>query len=676
MQDSRTDLFLFHQGTNYMSYRFLGCHVSPSSEGGFLYTFRTWAPKAHHVYIVGEFCDWERGLPMTRISDGGVWEAVYESAESLEGKVYKYKVCSVKGTHLKGDPYAVFSRGGADGASIIWHDHEFPWGDDEWFLHRKNTVTSREGAYIPAPMNIYEVHLGSFMKHEDGTYLSYRESADQLAPYVKSMGYTHIELMPIAEYPFDRSWGYQVCGFYAPTCRYGNPDDFRYFVDMMHRAGIGVILDWVPAHFPKDGWGLYEFDGTPTYEYQGKDRQESPSWGTRFFDLGRPEVQSFLISNASYWLREFHVDGLRVDAVSSMLYLDYDRKPGEWFPNIYGENKNLEAIAFLRKLNAHIFGIYPDALMIAEESTSWGGITHPVGEGGLGFNLKWNMGWANDFFDYLATDPYFRQYHHHALNFPIMYAYNENYILPISHDEVVYGKKSLIDKPFGSYEDKIRQFKTALLTQMTYPGKKMLFMGTEFGQFAEWDFSKSLEWFMLDYPVHSALREYVASLNRFYLASPALWEQDFRPQGFSWIYADAATENMVAFRRHALGGQTLVILVSFCGNDQVIRIPAEQGKKYEIAFETDGNGEPHEPLRPLMQTVTYQKTVPVKRKKSRKKQDTQALDVAASAKASVVSPETKVITETREEWYLDVPLAHMSGVILRPMDEDENQIIL
>ena len=672
MNDIRTDLYLFHQGTNYTAYRFLGCHMTRDAAGQYHYTFRTWAPKAHHVYVVGEFCGWDTGLPMSRVSDGGVWEVTYDASESLEGKVYKYRVCSLKGEFLKGDPYAVFSRGGADGATIIWHDHNYRWHDDAWLTHRHATITSRDGSYMPCPMNIYEVHLGSFMKHDDGSYLSYRESADKLAPYVKSMGYTHVELMPITEYPFDRSWGYQVCGFYAPTSRFGTPDDFRYFVDTLHDAGIGVILDWVPAHFPKDGWGLYEFDGYPTYEYQGKDRQESPSWGTRFFDLGRPEVQAFLISDATYWLREFHVDGLRVDAVSSMLYLDYDRKPGEWFPNIYGENKNLEAIAFFRKLNAHIFGIMPDALMIAEESTSWGGITHPAYEGGLGFNLKWNMGWANDFFDYLATDPYFRQYHHHALNFPIMYAYNENYILPISHDEVVYGKKSLIDKAFGSYEDKFRQFKTALLVQMTYPGKKMLFMGTEFGQFAEWDYAKSVEWFMLDYPAHAALREYVASLNRFYLTEPPLWEQDFRPEGFSWIYADAAKENMVAFRRHALNGDELIVVLTFSGNDQTFRLPAASDKQYEIVFETEGNGEAKPPLKPYPLTVTVEREVtekPVKKRRSR----ATAVSVAG---VQETAPVVKTVRESHEEWYIDVPLAHMSGIVLRAANGDKNKIFL
>lgn len=674
MKDVMTELQSFHQGTNYTAYRTLGCHVAEMADGGYRYTFRTWAPKAHHLYVVGEFCGWDTGLPMTRISDGGVWEAVYTAPQPLEGTVYKYRVCSVSGEFLKGDPYAVFSRGGADGASIIRHDRSFPWQDDAWLAHRRKTVTTRDGAYMPCPLLIYEMHLGSFMKHEDGNYLTYREAADRLVPYVKSMGYTHVELMPIAEYPYDRSWGYQVCAFYAPTSRYGTPDDFRYFVDALHSAGIGVILDWVPAHFPKDAWGLYEFDGHPTYEYQVRERQESPSWGTRYFDLGRPEVQSFLISNAAYWLTEYHVDGLRVDAVSSMLYLDYDRKPGEWVPNIYGENKNLEAIAFVRKLNEYVFGIVPDALMIAEESTSWDGITHPVFEGGLGFNLKWNMGWANDFFDYLATDPYFRQYRHQALNFPLMYAYNENYILPISHDEVVYGKKSLIDKCYGSYEDKCLQFKTALLLQMTYPGKKLLFMGTEYAQFAEWDYDRGLEWFMLDYPVHAAMHEYVAALNRFYLAEPALWELDFAREGFEWIYPDAAAENMVAFRRRAMNGDALTVLMTFSGCDRTFRLPAEGDKQYEIVFETDGNGEAKRPLRPYAVQETVRREVPIEppkpvRKRAKRMQAVPAADAEPHATH-------RIVEEMREVWYVDVPLRRMSGIVLRGVNGDANKIFL
>ncbi len=660
MEENKQDIekYLFHQGTYYAAYRYFGCHASYEADA-YRYTFRVWAPGATLIYVVGDFCGWQTGIPMRRISDGGIWELIYSSPTSLEGVLYKFRVCSSAGIHLKGDPFAFYSKGGADGASIICHDTTFEWQDEAWLAHRRSVICSREDSYLATPINIYEIHAGSFMQHEDGTPFGYRELADALVPYVKSMGYTHVELMPITEYPYDRSWGYQVCSFFAPTSRYGTPDDFRYFVNTLHSAGVGVLLDWVPAHFPKDEWGLFEFDGSPLYEYQGKDRQESPSWGTRFFDVGRTEVQSFLISSAMYWLGEYHIDGLRVDAVSSMLYLDYDRQPGEWFPNIYGDNKNLESLAFFRKMNEHIFGTYPDVLMIAEESTSYGGITHPTCENGLGFNLKWNMGWANDFFDYLAMDPVYRKYHHHALNFPLMYAYNENYIMPVSHDEVVYGKKSLIDKPYGSYEDKFRQYKTAVMLQLTYPGKKMTFMGTEFGQFAEWDYSKSLEWFMLDYPAHAELRKYVAALNRFYLDTPALWEMDFLPRGFEWIYADAADQNMVAFRRYALDGSSVIVLLSFSGEDTVVRIPAVKGELLETVFSTVGNGEPL----PLGQPISYMREVAVAPKKKTKKSKTAAEQDAPRTKRERV-------------WCYDVPLERMSGLILRTKSEEQNKITI
>jgi len=407
-----------------------------------------------------------------------------------------------------------------------------------------------------------------------------------LAVYVKSMGYTHVELLPIMEHPYDGSWGYQVCGFYAPTSRFGDPDDFRYLVDKLHSAGLGVILDWVPAHFPKDQWGLYEFDGSPLYEYQGADRKESRSWGTRFFDLGREEVQSFLISNALYYLREFHVDGLRVDAVASMLYLDYDRAPGEWIPNSYGTNISLEGVAFFEKLNSTVYAEFPDVMMIAEESGSYGNLTHPVSEGGLGFSMKWNMGWANDFYKYMETDPYFRSYEHKALNFPLMYAFRENYCMPISHDEVVHGKKSFIDKMYGDYEDKFAQMRSALLLMMTYPGKKLLFMGTEYAQFREWDYDNSLEWFMLDYKRHREMQDYVKSLNFFYLDNNELWDVDFAEQGFKWILPDENEKNSVAYRRYNAKGEGIIVLINFSGIDQTLRIPTPKAKYLEVLFET------------------------------------------------------------------------------------------
>ncbi len=585
-EKNRKAEYYFHEGTNFRAYEFLGCHAE-ECDGRWVYSFRTWAPRARAIFVVGDAFGWETGIAMQRTTERGLWEVFFESDRPIENTKYKYRILAGGGEYLKGDPYAFFSEGGSGGASIILHGSEFCWEDENWIRYRQKTVTYRDGNYLSAPIHIYEVHLGSFMRRENGSYLSYRELAEKMVPYVKKMGYTHIELMPVTEHPYDGSWGYQVCGYFAPTSRYGSPDDFRYFVNAFHTAGVGVLLDWVPAHFPKDAWGLYEFDGGPLYEYQGWDRIESRSWGTRFFDLGREEIQSFLISSALFWLREYHIDGLRVDAVASMIYLDYDRGPGEWYPNVYGNNHNLEAIAFLQKLNQSVFKEYPDALMIAEESTAWQGVTHPVSGENLGFNLKWNMGWANDFFDYLATDPVFRKYHHYALNFPIVYAFGENYVLPISHDEVVYGKRSFLDKMHGDFDRKQATFRVAMLLMMTFPGKKLTFMGTEFGQLREWNYEGELDWFLLEDERHRALRDYVGALNRFYLHTPALWEQDFKGAGFSWVYADEAERNMVAYRRHPINGKEILVLISFSGADSgELRVPVEQCGRYEILFHT------------------------------------------------------------------------------------------
>ncbi len=584
--------YLFHEGTNYAAYKYLGCSCEREN-GKYKYVFRTWAPSARAISLVSDFVGWDEGLPLARITDKGVWEVVYLSDCSLEKEPYKFKIISDAGVHLKGDPYAAFSRGADDGASLIFTESTHTWTDKRWMNSRRKTVCVKDGSYIPAPINIYELHFGSFMRHEeDNSYMTYREMAQILPPYLKRMGYTHVEFLPLQEHPFDGSWGYQVCGFYAPTSRFGDPDDFRFLVNALHTAGVGVIMDWVPAHFPKDEWGLYEFDGMPLYEYQGKDRQESRSWGTRFFDLGREEIQSFLISNALYFLREFHIDGLRVDAVASMIYLDYDRLPGEWIPNHEGTNENKEATGFIRKLNTAVFAEFPDVMMIAEESTAFSGVTSPVASGGMGFNLKWNMGWANDFYDYVATDPVLRAGCHSALNFPLMYAFTENYCMPISHDEVVHGKKSFIDKMHGSYEDKFRQARVALLLQMTYPGKKLLFMGTEYGQFREWDYENSLEWFMLDYPNHKYFRDYVAALNTFYLSQRPLWERDFTPEGFQWILPDEAAKNLVAFRRYDLKGRALTVILSFSGSEQTVTVPLISGRGELVRIFDTGNFDP------------------------------------------------------------------------------------
>ena len=585
---SNTDIgsYLFHQGTNYRAYEFLGCSLL-MKDGKYEYTFRTWAPNAKSVGLVSDFTGWTYAVPFSRVTDKGIWELKYLSEYSLEMHPYKFRIESHKGYQDKGDPYARFSRGGSDGASLIFTDTSFKWEDKRWMSHRKKAISSDGKYYISSPINIYEMHMGSWMRHEeDNRYYSYSELADILPSYLKKMGYTHVEFLPLQEHPFDGSWGYQVCAFYAPTSRFGTPNEFRHLINSLHKAGIGVIMDWVPAHFPKDAWGLYEFDGSPLYEYQGKDRMESRSWGTRFFDLGREEIQSFLVSNALYFFREFHIDGLRVDAVASMIYLDYDRMPGEWHPNHLGTNENLEATAFLRKLNTAIYSEFPDALMIAEESTSFAGITKPVSMGGIGFNMKWNMGWANDFYRYVQTDPIYRKYHHTALNFPLMYAFTEQYCMPISHDEVVHGKLSFVNKMFGSHEDKFRQARTSLMLMMTYPGKKMLFMGTEYAQFREWDYDNSLEWFMLDYPDHMHFREYVASLNAFYLDHSELWEIDFVEDGWKWLLPDEADKNLVAFKRLNKKGNELIVVLNFSGSTQCATIPCKKGLRLESVFDT------------------------------------------------------------------------------------------
>lgn len=557
--------YFFCQGTNFRSYEWLGCH-SEKTDDGFEYTFRVWAPKAEKVFVAGDFNSWDESLPMEKDAESGVWTATLISAKSLEENRYKYKVVSKTRTAMKADPYATYSETLAKTASII-HTVKAKWSDSKWLSARGKAFEGKH--FYSAPMNIYEMHLGSW-KTRDGKsnvdgehYLNYREIADELVPYALDMGYTHVELMPITEHPFDGSWGYQVGGYYAPTSRFGTPEDFIYFVNKLHKAGIGVILDWVPAHFPKDEHGLFEFDGYPLYEYQGKDRMEHKSWGTRCFDVGRPEVQSFLISNALFWMRNYHIDGLRIDAVASMLYLDYDRAPGEWIPNIDGGNHNYEAMAFFKKLNTAVFAEFPYALMIAEESTAWPMVTKPVSDGGLGFNFKWNMGWANDMFEYISTDPFFRKYVHNKLTFPLMYAFSENYILPVSHDEVVHGKKSLLDKMFGSYDDKFGCMRAFLMYMMTLPGKKLMFMGCEYAPFREWDYENQLEWFMLDYPRHSQMKDYVRALNHFYLEHSPLWEIDDSWDGFEWIDPDRCEDNTLSYIRKSADGEELIILLNF-----------------------------------------------------------------------------------------------------------------
>ena len=597
--------YLFHEGTNYRSYDYLGAHRAGVSDGVYRYIFRVWAPNADVVSLTGDMCGWDDDVRMTRVNKGGVWECTVESGKSLEGCFYKYKITNNGVTHLKADPYAFYSETLEKTASILHELDGFEWNDGEWMTYRKNTVSPEQPVargcikpkqphFYSAPLNIYEVHLGSWKtadgkSNKDGEhYLNYRQIADDLAPYVKKMGFTHVELMPIAEHPYDGSWGYQVCGFYSPTSRYGTPEDFMYFVDKLHSCGLGVILDWVPAHFPKDRHGLFEFDGQPLYEYQGKDRMEHKVWGTRFFDVGRNEIQSFLISNAMYWFREYHIDGLRIDAVASMLYLDFDREPGEWNPNVYGTNKNIEAIEFFKKLNSIVFAEFPDVIMAAEESTSWPMITKPVSEGGLGFNFKWNMGWANDMYEYVQCDPMWRGNEHTKLTFPMMYAFSENYILPVSHDEVVHGKKSLIDKMHGDYENKFATMRTFLTLMMTFPGKKLMFMGTEFAQFREWDYENQLEWFMLDYPKHAEMQRFVGELNNFYLQNKELWEIDDSWDGFEWIDADLTDMSVISYRRKAKDKSELIVALNFSAlRYDSYKLKVLKRGKYEEIFATD-----------------------------------------------------------------------------------------
>ena len=548
--------YYFHQGTSCRAYEYLGVHTEGEER-----VFRVWAPNADAVSVVGDFNAWSpEADPMTRVTDRGIWEARLPADRARIGQCYKYCIRNGSREFLKADPYGVRMELPPNTASVIDDLGGYTWHDAGWMRYRQTRYT-RENV-MRMPLNIYEVHAGSWRRHPDGRYYSYRELAAELVTYVKQMGYTHVELMPLSEHPFDGSWGYQTSGYYAATARFGTPHDLMYLIDTMHEAGVGVILDWVPAHFPKDAHGLYEFDGQPLYEYQGLDRREHPTWGTRCFDVGREEVQSFLISNAAFWAEQFHVDGLRVDAVAAMLYLDFDRQPHEWIPNRFGDNKNLEAVAFFQKLNGTMAHEYPDVMTIAEESTAWANLTH-FENGGLGFTLKWNMGWMNDSLAYLSEDPLFRKHHHNKLTFAITYAYGENYVLPISHDEVVHGKKSLLDRAPGDYWQKFATARTYLAYLMTHPGKKLLFMGCEYGPFREWDFDDSLEWFMLDYEKHAAMQLYTAELNQLYLSHPALWELDAKPEGFEWIDPDNAEQSIYSYRRRDAKGRELIVVLNF-----------------------------------------------------------------------------------------------------------------
>ena len=553
---SEFDLYLFHQGTNYHAYEMLGAHFV-ERDGRKGVRFAVWAPHAKSISVVGDFNEWDtRVNPMTRGRDGEIWEVFIPDIE--EGAVYKYAIEPQWGGPriMKADPYGFYAEKKPNTASRVYDLSKYEWKDGDWFEQKK-----KKSSY-ERPMLTYEVHAGSWRRTKDGEYLSYRDLADQLIDYVKKMNYTHIEFMPLCEHPFDGSWGYQITGYYAVTSRFGTPDDFRYLVDKAHENGIAIIMDWVPGHFCKDEQGLRHFDGQTLYESDNEQLAENWEWGTTNFDYGRTEVQSFLISNAMFWFEEFHIDGLRIDAVANMLYLNYGRKDGEWTPNKYGDTGNLEAMDFLKKLNESIFKYHPQALMIAEESTAWPLISKPVYMGGMGFNYKWNMGWMNDMLKYMSLDPIYRKWNHDKVTFSFMYAFSENFVLPLSHDEVVHGKCSLISKMPGDYWQKFAGLRTFFAYWIAHPGKKLLFMGGEFGQFIEWNYDDSLDWHLpQQYPMHKKMLEYSRALNKFYCDYKALWQVDFDWNGFQWIDCNDNENSIVSFIRKAEDPSDYLVVV-------------------------------------------------------------------------------------------------------------------
>ena len=539
----------FYQGNETEAYKLLGCHKVNEST----YHFAVWAPNAKAVCVIGDFNNWLVNHNKMELVDG-IWQT---TVEARAGDKYKFAITTQSGSILyKADPYARYSELRPGNASVIY-DEEYEWSDSDW-----QAKMLKKDIY-KSPVNIYEVHAGSWRRHYDGRMYSYRDLAKYLVPYVKKMGYTHVEFMPLTEHPFDGSWGYQVTGFFAPTSRYGTPNDLKYLIDKFHKAGIGVILDWVPAHFCKDAHGLMEFDGTCCYESADEHKKEHKSWGTRIFDYSRYEVQSFLISSAMYWLKEFHFDGIRVDAVASMLYLDYDRREGEWTPNKFGGNENLDAIDFLRKLSCNVFQACPYALFVAEESTAFPKVTHPTYVGGLGFNYKWNMGWMNDTLSYMQCDTLWRGDNHGKMTFSMCYAFSENYILPLSHDEVVHLKKSLINKMFGDYETKFRQLKAYMGFMYAHPGKKLNFMGNELAQWNEWNENKELDWMLLTFPKHDSHRQFIIDLNKTYKKYRALYQNEVDWDGFKWLIADDTKNSVLAFERIAKNGSKILVIINF-----------------------------------------------------------------------------------------------------------------
>ncbi len=546
-------LYLFNEGTNYKAYETLGVHKYNNG-----WRFAVWAPNAKSVSVACDKNLWTGdGMELQRVGSTGIWYGWFDNI--AEGALYKYSVMDKKGkTVLKADPFATEAELRPNTASLVRDMPSYKWTDSAWQKKREKTPP------YDKPMLVYEVHPGSWKMHADGSFYNYRELADELIPYIKEMGYTHLEFMPLSEFPFDGSWGYQVTGYFAATKRYGKPEDLMYFIDKAHKAGIYVIMDWVPAHFPRDAHGLYMFDGTATYEYADPRMGEHKDWGTMVFDYSKGEVCSFLLSSAYFWADIYHIDGLRVDAVSSMLYRDYSRKDGEWTANIYGGNENIEAIEFLRNLNKLMFANYPNFLMIAEESTAWGMVTGPVDKGGLGFNYKWNMGWMNDTWRYMSMDPYFRKDNHNLLTFLMFYAYSENYILPLSHDEVVHGKGSLVNKMYGTYEEKFAAYRALIGYYLSLPGKKMMFMGGEIAQFIEWRYDEGLEWHLLDYPMHKKFQDFVRDANKFYLDNKPFWQIDDSWDGFSWLNdADSDRSVISHMRKGKKKGDEVYVCASF-----------------------------------------------------------------------------------------------------------------